>query len=197
MKNILSLLVIVILCTSSLGCKSKTDDKSNKISSNSSSTSVKMGSDDRSSIDIIKNTNRVNKGEIGEMRKRAMTIISHRYKETNRKPFILLDKDLWEYEFVFTGKKMTKPNQLAGRWIDFNEDMTYDYGFFQDKVGSGIYTFDIETELLLLIDDNGDMKPQEFAGKLFDRTLIMDGNEIYKDNNYNAKLKRINSRPVK
>jgi hypothetical protein len=64
-------------------------------------------------------------------------------------------------------------------------------------MGTGIYTFDLTSGLLLLIDDSDDVKPQEFEAKLFDKSLIMDGNEIYRDNNYNAKLRRIETKPVK
>ena len=135
--------------------------------------------------------------EIEPMNQDAEVIIAHRYKETERKSYIMLDKDLWEYEFIFSGKQMSAVNQLKGYWIDFSEDLTYTYGHYQEVMGSGRYTFSLDSGLLLLIDDNKKIKPQEFEAKLFDQTLIMDGNEIYKDNNYNAKLKRIIERPTK
>ena len=152
---------------------------------------------DNSLLTIVKNMAKVKVAQVPGMKQDANVIINHRYKQTEKKSYIILDKDMWEYEFVFTGKSMTKPGQLAGMWIDFNEDQTYSYGYYDENQGTGIYTYDLNSGLLLLIDDSDEIKPQEFEAKLFDRSLIMDGNEIYKDNNYNAKLRRVATKPVK
>ena len=150
-----------------------------------------------STLALIFNMLKIQPVELPGMKQDAEVIINHRYKESERKSYILLDKDLWEYEFIFSGKKMSAPNQLAGWWIDFSEDLTYTYGHYEEVKGSGRYTFSLESGLLLLIDNSEYIKPLEFEVKLFDMTLVMDGNHIYKDNNYNAKLKRITERPKK
>jgi len=135
--------------------------------------------------------------EVPNLKTKAQAILDHRQKESNKKAFIMLDKDMWEYEFVFTGKTMTKPGQLAGSWIDFHEDLTYTYGYYEKDQGKGKYTYDLSTGLLLMIDDSDEIKPQEVELKLTDRTLILDGNEIYRDNNFNAKLRRVSEKPYK
>lgn len=197
MKNILSLVVFIGLVLICMGCKT---DKSGDITSQvveAKKPKTTVIDDETSVISIIKNMAKTSPSEAAELKKQAKAIIDYRYKENNRKAFILLDMDLWEYEFVFTGKTMTKPGQLFGHWIDFHEDMTYTYGQHLESTGSGIYTYSIDSGLLLMIDDNDNIKPQEYEAKLFDRTLIMDGNEIYGDNNYNAKLRRITEKPIK
>jgi len=197
MKNILSLLLLITICLSAISCKQETkptgfEDSQKKIKPET--TLVTM---DNSLLSIVKNMAKTKVQNVPGLKKEAIAIINHRYKQTERKAYIILDKDLWEYEFVFTGKTMTKPGQLAGMWIDFNEDQSYTYGYYEDTVGSGIYTFDLNSTLLLLIDDSDEIKPQEFETKLFDKSMIMDGNAIYRDNNYNAKLRRIETKPVK
>lgn len=198
MKNILSqiLLLSTILCA--IGCKSdkNTAGVTDMPSVQAEEAVETVITEENSILDIIKNMGKVKSHQVPGMKTEAMAIINHRYKETNKKAYILLDKEMWEYEFIFTGKTMTNPGQLSGQWIDFHEDQTYTYGSFGEDVGAGIYTFDLTSGLLLLIDNSDSIKPQEFEAKLFDRSLIMDGNEIYRDNNYNAKLRRIETKPV-
>lgn len=197
MKNILSLLLILSCLAFASSCKEK-----NNQSEDTESTEAPAETTSTESFDIsdsllvkIKNMTKINPKSIQSMVDDAKVIITHRWKETDRKSFIMLDKDLWEYEFIFTGKNMSKPNEYAGYWIDFSEDLTYAYGKYENQLGKGTYTYSLNTGFLLLIDDNSAIKPQEFEAKLFDQTLIMDGNSIYKDNNYNAKLRRIVSIP--
>ncbi len=197
MKNILSLILLISITVFASSCK---QDKS---TSNASTSTERIKPEttvitkDNSLLDIVKNMGKVKASQVPDMKREAKVIIDHRYKQTEKKAYIILDKDLWEYEFIFTGKTMTKPGQLAGMWIDFNEDQTYSYGYYDQDYGAGIYTFDLDSGLLLLIDNSDEIKPQEFEAKLFDKSLIMDGNEIYKDNNYNGKLRRVETKPVK
>lgn len=196
MKTILSYIFILLAPLLLFNCKG---DSASNNSHKGKAIQVEESviTEENSLLAIIKNMTKVKPAQVMGMKKEANVIINHRYKETAKQPYIILDKDLWEYEFVFNGKQMTKPGQLAGTWIDFNEDQTYTYGYYEEQQGSGIYTFSLDSGLLLLIDNSDNVKPQEFEAKLFDKTLIMDGNEIYLDNNYNAKLRRIDKKPIK
>lgn len=197
MKNILSFILLVTITVFASSCKQDKTSKTASTTTEAKKPETTVINAENSLISIVKNMTKIKTTQVPDMKKAAKVIIDHRYKQTGKKPYIILDKELWEYEFIFTGKTMTKPGQLAGMWIDFNEDQTYTYGYYEDQQGSGIYTYDLGTGLLLLIDDSDEIKPQEFEAKLFDKSLIMDGNEIYKDNNYNAKLRRITEKPVK
>ncbi|MFT4535590.1 MAG: hypothetical protein ACJA1A_002853 [Saprospiraceae bacterium] len=197
MKNILSLILLITITAFASSCKQDKKEANESVSVEAKKPETTKITTDNSLLNIVKNMAKVKAAQVPDMKREAKVIIDHRYKQTDKKAYIILDKDLWEYEFVFTGKTMTKPGQLAGMWIDFNEDQTYSYGYYDQNYGEGIYTFDLDSGLLLLIDNGDEIKPQEFEAKLFDRSLIMDGNEIYRDNNYNAKLRRIDAKPVK
>ncbi len=197
MKNILSFLLLITFIFQMTSCKQDSKPAANTEAKEIIKPETTKVTEDNSLLTIVKNMGKVKVEKVPGMKKEATAIINHRYKQTEKKAYIILDKDLWEYEFIFTGKSMTKPGQLAGMWIDFHEDQTYTYGYYEDTAGTGIYTFDLNSSLLLLIDDSDEIKPQEFEAKLFDKSMIMDGNAIYKDNNYNAKLRRIESKPVK
>ncbi len=197
MKNILSFILLIVFTAFATSCKQDKASAKENIVTEAKKPETTVITADNSLLTIVKNMAKVHEDRIPGLKSDAMVIINHRYKQTEKKAYIILDKDIWEYEFVFTGKTMTKPGQLAGMWIDFNEDQTYSYGYYDENQGTGIYTYDLDSGLLLLIDDSDKVKPQEFEAKLFDRSLILDGNEIYKDNNYNAKLRRVVEKPVK
>lgn len=197
MKNILSLILLISIGAFASSCKQDKTATKADISTEATKPEATVITKDNSLLTIVKNMSKINENQVPDMKRQAKVIIDHRYKQTEKKAYIILDKDLWEYEFIFTGKTMTKPGQLAGMWIDFNEDQTYSYGYYDQNYGDGIYTFDLDSGLLLLIDNSDEIKPQEFEAKLFDKSIIMDGNEIYKDNNYNAKLRRVETKPMK
>ena len=197
MKNILSLILLLTITAFASSCKQDKANAKDSISVEAKKPETTVITTDNSLLNIVKNMGKVKVNQVADMKREAKVIIDHRYKQTEKKAYIILDKDLWEYEFVFTGKTMTKPGQLAGMWIDFDEDQTYSYGYYEQDYGEGIYTYDLDSGLLLLIDNSDEIKPQEFEAKLFDRSLIMDGNEIYRDNNYNAKLRRVDAKPLK
>jgi len=182
------ILMACLLCF--ISCKTK---ENNQTEEKKVTTDVSWLGDENSLLYTIKNMKKASSG----MKSRALPILEHRYKETNRKAVIILDKDIWEYEFVFNGKKMSKPGQMAGSWVDFNEDLTYTYGYYEEVQGSGKYTFSIDTRLLLMVDDSDEIKPQEYIAKVYDQTMVLEGNAIYNDNNYNAKLARITTVPAK
>jgi len=203
MKNILSYLLIILLAIAVTSCKNEQKDNTatdaeKEVKSGVSLVSPKV--EDLSSdtlLAMITNMTKINPAEVAPMKRAAEAIINHRQKISERKSHIILDNHLWEFEFIFSGRKMSAVNQLAGYWIDFAEDLTYTYGLNQEVLGSGRYTFSLDTGLLLMIDNSDAIKPQEFAVNITDQTLILDGNDIYRDNNYNAKLKRITERPNK
>ena len=204
MKNILSVSLFIVLGLCAFSCKNSgnTDASDNtspaKDKPMANTKVVKELNriiDSDSLLLSIKNMTKITPGEVELMIPAAEVIMEHRYKQTEKKSYIILDKDLWEYEFIFSGKSMSAVNQFAGCWIDFSDDLTYTYGRYVERQGSGKYAYSVESGLLLLIDDSSNVKPQEFEAKIFDQTLIMDGNDIYKDNNYNAKLKRITAIP--
>jgi hypothetical protein len=136
--------------------------------------------------------------EIASLRQQAESIMAKRIEETKKEAYTVLHKDLWFYEATVVGSKMTKMDSLGGRWLDFKEDLTYDYGSYGDNKGGGKYHYDIQTGKLMMIDNNKALKPQEFKILTVDGDiLIIQGEYEYKDNNIQSKLVRRATRPAK
>lgn len=135
--------------------------------------------------------------QIKQWREYAKKAIEFRRKEDNNKAWQILDVDLWEYEFKFEKQKVSEPGALAGRWIDFDQNLTYTYGYFDKQEGSGQYHYNLDTQDLLLLDDDESIKPFEYKAKIVNTIMILQGNATYKDNSVQAKLKRVNKIPAK
>jgi archaellum component FlaG (FlaF/FlaG flagellin family) len=136
-------------------------------------------------------------GEIKADRAAALEALNFRMKESGNKAYTIMDKDIWVYDGVVKSSDMVTGDSLGGRWIDFKEDLTYEYGRFDQKEGKGKYFYDMEKAFLLLLDDNEGIKPQEFEVKMNNDMLVIVGHYTYKDNNMQAKLLRQASYPVK
>ena len=129
MKNILSLLIFIACVLFTSSCKEK-----NAITSTTGNSTVSQDEDKEVGVKtiknvaqlpsafidsdellrMIKNMAKVNEGEIPGMKEDAEVIINHRLKESGNKSFAILEKDLWEYDFIFLGKEMSSVNQFAG-----------------------------------------------------------------------------------
>lgn len=136
-------------------------------------------------------------GEIKSERIAAMEALNFRMKESGNKSYTIMDKDIWVYDGVVKNSDMVTGDSLGGRWIDFKDDLTYEYGRYDQKEGTGKYFYGMEKAFLLLIDDNEGMKPQEFEVKMNNDMLVIVGHYTYKDNNMQAKLNRQPSFPIK
>lgn len=146
---------------------------------------------------VMLNQEEISPEELAIMRQRALAVLNHRQSENNNKSYTIVDKDLWKYDGSVKNSDFTKGEALAGKWIDFKEDLTYTYGDYGDQKGSGRYFFDLETKKLLLLDDHPGIKPQEFDVKLTNDMMVIVGEFLYQDNNLQAKLVRIPERPAK
>ena len=135
--------------------------------------------------------------EVTGMRQSAIALLNHRKTAQNNKSYTILDKDIWLYEATVKNSDFITGEKVAGRWIDFRENLTYAYGIYQDQKGTGQYFFDFENKKMLMIDDHPAIKPQEFDVKLSNDMLVLVGEAVYSDNNLQAKLIRIPTIPVK
>lgn len=142
------------------------------------------------------NQDDIKPGEIAKYRSTAIAALEFRYKETSKESITILDKDIWVYEGTVKNTDLTPMDSLGGRWIDFKEDLTYEYGSYSESKGKGRYHYGLEKGLLLLIDDNEMIKPQEFKLRALNDILVLEGSFIYKDNNLQAKLGRRATRPT-
>lgn len=146
---------------------------------------------------VMLNQEELSGDEIKTMRSNALSILNHRQKESNNKAYSIIVNNLWKYDGAVKNSDFLKGDQLAGKWIAFKDDLTYEYGDYQETKGSGRYFFDLEKNLMLMLDNHPDIKPQEFEVKLVTDMMVLVGNYIYQDNNLQAKLVSITSKPTK
>jgi hypothetical protein len=95
------------------------------------------------------------------------------------------------------GSDMKMGDSTAGEWLDFKEDLTYEYGKFDQVNGGGRYFYNFDESTLLMIDNNAAMKPQEFETKHANDVMILIGKPLYRDNNIQTKLNLVASKPSK
>lgn len=136
------------------------------------------------------------KKNLGSLRSQALAILNHRIKD-DPKSYAIVEAGAWEYEFVFNGKEMSKAGEKAGSWIDFKQDATYTYGLYNEIQGSGKYHYKFEPAVLLMIDDDDSVMPQEWNTKSAGDNLILIGTQLYGNNAYQMKLVRRDAIPVK
>lgn len=125
----------------------------------------------------------------------ANSILKFR-KEKSSKPYSIIDVGVWEYKFEFLSG-MKQPKAIDGNWIDYNQDLTYEYGYYDQIQGRGKYHFDLDTGLMLMVDDDETKPPHEYKLKLVNDICIFQGESTYGDGGMQAKLEKIPQRPKK
>lgn len=164
---------------------------------NATSHDTKTSQNDTSKYFGLINQQNLLSQQIKDMRMSAASVLEHRQKEGNKKSYTSIDKDVWVFDAILIGSKMTTGDSLEGRWLDFKEDLTYSYGRFDVIDGKGRYYYELEKETIILVDDDPMMKPQEFEVKARNDMLILVGQYEYKDNNIQTKLLRQATLPTK
>lgn len=129
-----------------------------------------------------------NKNDIASMHAAAKSILEFRYKEEGVDPVASIEMDRWYYQFIATGSRI-EPVQ-DGRWIDFYPDLSYEYGDEKGVKGKGKYHYSISSGLLLLVDNDDSVKPQEYDAKLNGPVMVLVGRATYKDNAIQMKLQQ-------
>lgn len=137
----------------------------------------------------------VSEADIAVYNGNASNILEHRIKNDQNKSWAIIEHGIWEYEFVFTKGEMSKVGEMAGNWIDFTQEATYEYGLREKVIGSGRYHYSPETGLLLLVDSNSGVKPREFKVQIAGDIMVFSGSPEYKDNGMQGKLKKVMQRP--
>lgn len=128
--------------------------------------------------------------KVKEYREQAKSILNYR-KQANSKSWAILTSGKFVYEFVFNSAKMERPQPVQKEeWIKFDDDLRYTYGQGNQVIGQGSYHYDFDETLLLLVDDNENVKPSEFSVKHFNEAALFQGRPTYRDNGFQAKLQK-------
>jgi len=137
------------------------------------------------------------KGKISDAKRtQALTILNHRIKSDD-KAYAIVEAGVWEYEFVFDGREMSKIDEKKGMWIDFKENHTYTYGKYNKEMGAGKYHYTFDKNLLLMIDDSSELPPQEWDVKTAGDAMVLIGTALYGNNAFQMKLMRGDAIPTK
>ena len=127
--------------------------------------------------------------DVPKLRSQALSIIEYREKQDSNS-YAIIEADVWEYQFVFDGE-MSEQGAYKGVWIDFLPDGRYQYGENSSVDGSGRYNFHFERNELLMLDDQNNVKPQEWSVKTAGDAMVLVGTATYKDNSIQMKLERV------
>jgi len=119
---------------------------------------------------------------VDQIRMQAKSIIQNRIKQ-NPEPLSMLTFGYHIPEFVFDGSKMSKPDQYLGHWIDFKEDFTYEYGYYGQVSGSGIYHFRLDDEALMTLNDDESYEPKSWKVNSNGEALAIVGEHTFEVNN--------------
>lgn len=135
--------------------------------------------------------------QIQAWRLNADAVIKFRSEKDNNKSWAILTSGVWEEEFVFEAG-MDKPEKKEpGNWIQYNDDLSYTYGHYNEVKGSGRYHYSPETKLLIMIDDDPKVAPTEYEVQIANGMMVWSGQLTYKNNSTQKKLIKINKRPTK
>jgi hypothetical protein len=173
-----------------ISCKEKDEKKTSDPKENVEALKINQSANIEAFFPLL-NQSALSTNEVATYRKSAFDIVHHRNKEQGNKVYTILEKDKWKFEAVFKGSSFTRHDSIGVKWIDFKDDFTYDYGMDKELKGKGIYTYNFDTGLLLLVDDDISIKPHEYNVKIHNDVIILEGKQTYKDNNLQAKLGRL------
>lgn len=135
--------------------------------------------------------------QIQAWRLNADAVIKFRSEEDNNKSWAILTTGVWEEEFVFEAE-MDKPEKIEpGNWIQYNDDLSYTYGHYDEVKGSGRYHYNPDTKLLIMLDDDPKKAPTEYEAQIANSMMVWSGQLTYKNNGTQKKLIKIKERPSK
>jgi len=115
-------------------------------------------------------------------RRECEALIQHR-KGTHPNPMAMLTQTFWTWAGFFNGQEMVHPDRLIGQWIKFEDNFTYSYGYYDDVNGTGIYHYRLDDDALLMLDDNEDIQPKEWALRSNGTAIVLEGRHGFKINN--------------
>jgi len=131
-----------------------------------------------------------------KMRSQALGILAHRMKN-EPESYAIIEAGVLNYEYVYDGRKMSKKGEYAGDWIDFKNDFTYEYGRYDEIIGSGKYHYSLDKGEMVMVDNDASKNPQEWTIKAGGDMIVKVGTQTYGNNAFQIKLNRIPQKPVK
>lgn len=182
-KFLVSVLVAFIVFT---GCKNDT--------TNTSSPAIVLSVEE---ANVLHNSEGWVEEEIQRTRLQASDILGHRIKESDRSRAHVLLNSIWHVNAVLRGSQVTFGEDVKGGWFKFDDKNSYQVGSYDQVIGGGRYHYDTEKSIVLLLNNDPRMKPQEFNVLTNNNAVVFVGEATYRDNNMQCKLNREEKFPVK
>lgn len=145
---------------------------------------------------IFSNQKEVSDSIIQLYRGQASGIVDFRIKNSTAGMTTTLAQGVWVCDAIFLGSEFLKSEKVLSRWIKFGDDNTYEYGNYLDQFGHGKYHYNSEESIILILDDDSRIKPQEFKVMTNNNSLVLVGQMVYQDNNMQAKFSRYDEKPA-
>ena len=133
--------------------------------------------------------------QIQSWRLNADAVIKYRSKEDNRKTWSVLTSGVWEEEFIFEIGMDNPQGNRMGNWIQYLDDLTYKYGYYEEEKGKGVYHYNPDTKLLIMLDNDSKKAPKEYEAQIINDWMVWSGQMTYKNNGTQMKLVKLKERP--
>jgi hypothetical protein len=138
----------------------------------------------------------MNQTILSQWQEKAMAEINEISQKTNNKSYASFTNNLWIVDAIYVDQFADR-SVHDGTWIDFNDDLTYEYGRYNDKLGDGKYFYNPEIEGLTLFDNDSNNKPFEFEVGWDMGFVVIAGTKKYGDNLVMVKLINKADKPTK
>ena len=119
---------------------------------------------------------------LDQIRVRALGVIEDRIKK-NPKALSMLTYGWWNPEFVYNDQEISGQDTYAGYWLKFEDDFTYQYGYYEQLMGSGKYYFRLDDKSLYMLDSDINSEPKVWTANHNGELMALVGTHEYKINN--------------
>lgn len=109
----------------------------------------------------------------------------------------ILTADLWHYNFALSVTDTPTDNIYEGYWLNFEDDFSYEKGYYDQVIAKGEYDYNNDTKILEMIPTEGDDEPSQWSIKTNGEVIIMIGTSKYGNNATQIKIVREKERPIK
>jgi hypothetical protein len=128
--------------------------------------------------------------------KRASNLLKSRSEADSSKSYASFTHQLWVIDAVYVDV-FGPPELTKGMWIKFNDNLTYEYGRYDKTSGTGKYHYNPMEELLLLVDNDPEVKPLEFQVGWEMAYIVIGGTDQFEDKDLMIKLIKKDTKPAK
>ncbi|MCB0602554.1 MAG: hypothetical protein KDC28_15055 [Saprospiraceae bacterium] len=107
--------------------------------------------------------------------------------------FSFLTTNMWEYTRGIEGSSF--PNGIVGKWIVFNEDYSYQTGYWENMTSQGTWDLDEKTKTLHLTPSDTNERESQWTIRAKSNSMVLSGTVKYGNNSSQVFLARRLGKP--